>query len=170
MADDSLEMVMIDGNGDTTRKKILNNKKWDNRQFFPFSVNITSTGNNNSAVIKFNNNEIAGNILPQIDFPDKIVFNKNRWYAHKDNRIRELPDIKVTMSSTDSIKNILGYRCRKYNVKEPVGGQQFYVWVCKDLPITLMPGGGYHPFPGAVLEMVYPERGARFIATSITKI
>ena len=133
-------------------------------------VNSKKVNNVAGGVIKFNNNEIAGNILPQIDFPDKIVFNKNRWYAHKDNRIRELPDIKVTMSSTDSIKNILGYRCRKYNVKEPVGGQQFYVWVCKDLPITLMPGGGYHPFPGAVLEMVYPERGARFIATSITKI
>lgn len=164
---DSIEMVMINGNGDTSRSKVPNRL---NPSLFEINFQITVIGNNDSSIITVNKRNVSADISVNVNTPEKLIFRKNKWYTYKNNKVMEMPEILHSYSATDTYKIISGYKCRKYMVKELERNQAFEVWLTKELPSTLMPGAGYKPFPGAVLEMYFPDGEARFKVHSITKL
>jgi hypothetical protein len=162
--DDNIEMIMVDGDGDTTRSNIKN--KID-KNLFDITFQIITCGNDGGSVVKIDYSNSSNGLQMELKTPDKLVLQNNKWYSYSGNHVKAIPEIFYYAVESDSFKVILGYRCQKFSITETESGNKFDVWATKDLPNTLMPGAGYKPFPGAVLEMDFPERKAKFIAQKI---
>lgn len=162
--DKYIELITINANGDTMRKKVPN-AGFIKR--LKFNLEINARGNNDSSILYINP---AKGSSQNIHAPDKLVFKRNKWFGYKNNVKEEIKLIETALIETDEYKIILGYRCRKFTVREIKNDLVFEVWVTPQLPSTLIPGAGFKPFPGAVLEMNFPARQSHFIATAITKL
>ncbi len=165
--DENIEMIMVDGNGDTTRSNIKNKIA---KNIFDITFQIITCGNDSGSIVKIDYSNPINGLQMEVKTPDKLVLQNNKWYSYSGNHVKVIPEIFYHAVETDSFKVILGYSCQKYSITETESRNKFDVWVTKDLPNTLMPGAGYKPFAGAVLEMDFPERKAKFIAQKIKTI
>lgn len=167
LVSDSIELLVINGDGDTAKSKILNQ---GSQEKYKFSLQIIVSGNDDSSAITYAKNDESSDILIEVNSPDKLIYKKNKWYSYKKHKIVELSQIRYSSISTNLYKTISGYKCRKYLINVINGNNDFEIWITNQLPSTLMPGGGYKPFPGAVLEMFFPDSGESFKALKVRKL
>ena len=165
--DDSIEMVLIDGNRDTSRSKI---KMKLNKDLFDFSFKIICVGNEESSLIKMESSSANNGIEINAKTPDSLVFKNKKWFSYSGSKVKEVPIVNSTIKKSGIFKTILGYNCQKYIVWDEGNENLYEVWVCEELPHTLMPGAGYKPFNGAILEVYFPDNGGHFFAKKISKL
>ncbi|MBC7933966.1 MAG: hypothetical protein H7Y86_01220 [Rhizobacter sp.] len=165
--DDNIEMVIIDSNGDTAKSNI---KRKVDKNLFDLTFKIVTLGTDSSATVKLDYSNSGQRIQTHLKMPDKLVWKSSKWYSYSGPNVKIIPEIFYTMIKIDSFKTILGYSCQQFSIIEMESKNRFDVWLTRELPNTLMPGAGYKPFPGAVLEMDFPDRKAQFIAREIKRI
>ena len=162
---DSLETVQING-FDTMRIKLAN-PLHKNNSGINFSVTYDVTGNADSSVINLATKNVESGSRVTMNAPDKAVFKNDQWFSAKDGISVKMPFNKESFSETNIFKNILGYRCRKIIGRDLETNKDFEVWICENLPNTIMPGAGSHALKGAMMEIYYPDTGQHFKAISI---
>lgn len=156
---DSIELITIDNNGNESKLKIANaNNSFNLNQELAFAIYVK--GDSKQATLTFHTEGSE----------KKLIFNSGIWHSVINDEAVEIPNSNIKVQETTSYKTIAGYLCKKYMVKDFTGVQDFEVWVTDKLPNSLMPGGGFKPFPGAVLEMYFPAKHAGFVAQKITKL
>lgn len=164
---DSIEMVRIDENGDSIRSKI---KMKLDKDLFNFSLKIICTGNKESSLIRLENSSENNGIQTNTKTPDSLIFKNKKWFSYSESKVKEVPIINSKIKKTGLFKIILDYRCEKNIVWDEGNENPYEVWVCDELPNTLMPGAGYKPLDGAILEVYFPDKKSHFIAKKITKL
>ena len=138
----------------------------------PFLIQFNVIGNKDSSEVLSFVEPVnpADNIKLVMNTQSKLIFNGKNWFSIDDGVTKLSPFGIDSTKKTDEEKVILGYKVRKYIGKTIVEGYEAVIWVCKDLPETLMPGGGVPPIGGAVLELSLPHYQSHWVATSVKKV
>ncbi|MDB5202372.1 MAG: hypothetical protein JWQ27_1781 [Ferruginibacter sp.] len=160
--EDSIKFILIDKNGDTTVSKIRNSglSKY-NTSTIQFDYRVT--GSKTTAEIQLDRSS-GGKI------PDKVFYKKGEWYSTSENGIKQIPLQHLQLTYLKTVKMILGHSCERAVGTIIETNQAVELFVCKGLPATIMPGGGFQPLTGAILEMNIPESNMSFHATKIAEV
>ncbi len=162
---DSINFISINENGIKSETKIKNNF---NKSSADFSLRYIVKADDKQAIIYLD--EKMGGPYMKVHTPSKLIFQHNQWYSLKNGIKTAIPFENGSFKYTLEHKTILGYDCIKVNGITGEDSQESILWICPQLPVTLMPGAGFRPMKGAILEQFFPATGAIFIATKIEKL
>ena len=138
---------------------------------FPVTIDYSVVGTQDSSrIVSVESAETEDNVSIQIKTPQNTNFNGKVWSSTTDGVRSISPFLIKDILVTTEEKYILGYRCQKLIGKSVTNGSDIFIWICKDLPETLMPGCGSPPMGGAILELSLPAFKTHIVATSVKKI
>ncbi len=143
----------------------------------PIDITYTCVGNKDSSKTILANADVEDgdtndyiSANANINMPEYFVFTRGKSYTVK-NKIRKLvPLDSSSIEITKEVKQIQGYSCIKYLLKNPTNNLKSIAWVCKTLPKTIMPAAGMKPLDGAILEFYEASTKMEFKTLSIKKL
>ncbi len=143
----------------------------------PIDITYTCVGNKDSSKTMLANADVADgdkddfiSANANINMPDYFVFTGGKSYTVKNKKRKLIPIDSSSVEITKEVKQMQGYTCKKYLLKNPVDNLKSIAWVCKTLPKTIMPGAGMKPLDGAILEFYEASTKMEFKTLSIKKL